>query len=69
MTLGDKETGGKDALPIWLDVMKQYYKDKPIEEFQVAVPVTTLTPEIAPPASSPADVAVTGTAPPEVKIN
>jgi penicillin-binding protein 1A len=33
-TLGDKETGGKAALPIWLDMMQQIYKNKPVEEFQ-----------------------------------
>lgn len=36
VTLGDKETGGRDALPIWLDFMKEVYKDKPIEQFDTA---------------------------------
>jgi penicillin-binding protein 1A len=34
ITLGDKETGGKAALPIWLDMMQQVYKDRPVEQFQ-----------------------------------
>src|SRR5436190_8445476 len=33
VTLGDKETGGKAALPIWMDFMKEVYKDKPVEQF------------------------------------
>jgi penicillin-binding protein 1A len=36
ITLGDKETGGKDALPIWMDFIRAVYKDKPPEEFNVA---------------------------------
>jgi penicillin-binding protein 1A len=50
VTLGDKETGGKAALPIWLDVMQQVYKNKPIEQFQ-NVPVdlaTSASPPTAP---------------------
>lgn len=42
VTLGDKETGGKVALPIWFDAMQQIvqqvYKDKPVETFQPAEP-------------------------------
>jgi len=33
VTLGDKETGGRAALPMWLDFMKEVYKDKPVEQF------------------------------------
>ena len=36
VTLGDKETGGQDALPMWLDFMKEVYKDKPVEQFDTA---------------------------------
>ena len=36
VTLGDKETGGKAALPMWIDFMKEVYKDKPIEQFDAA---------------------------------
>jgi len=34
VTLGDKETGGKAALPIWLDTMQQIYKGRPPEFFR-----------------------------------
>ena len=33
-TLGDKETGGKVALPIWFDAMQEIYKDRKVEAFQ-----------------------------------
>jgi penicillin-binding protein 1A len=36
ISLGDKETGGKDALPVWMDFIRAVYKDKPPEEFNVA---------------------------------
>jgi penicillin-binding protein 1A len=36
VTLGDKETGGKAALPTWIEFMKEVYKDKPIEQFDTA---------------------------------
>jgi penicillin-binding protein 1A len=36
VTLGDKETGGKAALPIWLEFMREVYKDKPAEQFEDA---------------------------------
>jgi penicillin-binding protein 1A len=48
VTLGPTETGGKVALPIWLEMMQQYYKDKPVEQFENTLPVTTSAPEIAP---------------------
>jgi penicillin-binding protein 1A len=38
VTLGDKETGGKAALPIWLDAMQQIYKDRKVEPFQTNAP-------------------------------
>jgi penicillin-binding protein 1A len=41
VTLGDKETGGRDALPMWLDFMKEVYKDKPVEQFDAAPKVIT----------------------------
>ena len=34
VTLGDKETGGKAALPIWFDLMQQIYKDSPPKPFE-----------------------------------
>jgi penicillin-binding protein 1A len=33
VTLGDKETGGRAALPIWMDFIREVYKDKPVEQF------------------------------------
>jgi penicillin-binding protein 1A len=33
VTLGDKETGGLAALPIWLDMMQQIHKDTPPKAF------------------------------------
>jgi penicillin-binding protein 1A len=36
VTLGDKETGGKAALPIWMDFIREVYKDKPVETFNAA---------------------------------
>jgi len=34
VTLGDKETGGKVALPIWFDAMQEIYKNRKVETFQ-----------------------------------
>jgi len=31
--LGDKETGARAALPIWLPVMARALADKPVEDF------------------------------------
>jgi penicillin-binding protein 1A len=45
VTLGDKETGGRAALPIWMDFMQQVYKDKPVEEFESSMPLTTSAPQ------------------------
>jgi penicillin-binding protein 1A len=55
VTLGDKETGGRAALPIWFDTIQQVYKDKPPELF----PTTDGAPAIsaAPETSSPAEIA------------
>lgn len=44
VTLGDKETGARAALPIWMDMMGQVLKDRPIEQFQVAAPAAPATP-------------------------
>jgi penicillin-binding protein 1A len=38
VTLGDKETGGRAALPIWLNAMQQIYKDRKVESFQTNAP-------------------------------
>jgi penicillin-binding protein 1A len=45
VTLGDKETGAKAALPIWMDFMREVYKDKPIEQFDITPKVTTVAHE------------------------
>jgi penicillin-binding protein 1A len=51
VTLGDKETGGKAALPIWIDFMREVYKDKPPEAFEAAPKTTPPDPETLPAAS------------------
>lgn len=38
VTLGDKETGGRAALPIWLSAMQEIYKDRKVETFQTNAP-------------------------------
>ncbi|HLQ75795.1 MAG TPA: PBP1A family penicillin-binding protein [Terriglobia bacterium] len=38
VTLGDKETGARAALPIWMDMMGQILKDRPIEQFATVSP-------------------------------
>jgi penicillin-binding protein 1A len=42
--LGNKETGAKAALPIWMEFMKAVYDDKPVEEFPNVVPLEKLAP-------------------------
>jgi len=41
VTLGDKETGGKAALPLWIEIMQQVYKDKPVEQFEAGTRLMT----------------------------
>jgi len=48
VTLGDKETGAKAALPIWMDFMREVYKDKPIEQFDITPKATTVAHEAVP---------------------
>ena len=50
VTLGDKETGGVAALPMWIEMMQQVYKDKPVEQFEIGPQLTTTAPEAEPPA-------------------
>jgi penicillin-binding protein 1A len=50
VTLGDKETGAKAALPIWMSFMSEVLKDKPIEQFDLT-PKTTATPPATGPSS------------------
>ena len=42
--LGNKETGSRAALPIWIEFMKQVYDDKPPEQFPNVVPLEKLAP-------------------------
>lgn len=42
--LGNKETGAKAALPIWIEFMKDVYDDKPAEQFVNVVPLEKLAP-------------------------
>jgi penicillin-binding protein 1A len=56
VTLGDKETGGRVALPIWFDAMQRIYKDRKIETFQPPPGATPVISEGVAPASG-ADVA------------
>jgi penicillin-binding protein 1A len=51
VTLGDKETGGKAALPIWMDFIREVYKDKPVEPFDTTPKATTSAPEAVPTAA------------------
>jgi penicillin-binding protein 1A len=56
VTLGDKETGGKAALPMWIELMQAVYKDKPPEQFEKTdLPpraITTAAPETPRPATT-----------------
>ena len=38
VTLGRAESGGRTALPIWIDFIDQVYKDQPVEEFPTFSP-------------------------------
>ncbi|HXZ18390.1 MAG TPA: PBP1A family penicillin-binding protein, partial [Candidatus Acidoferrales bacterium] len=42
--LGNKETGAKAALPIWIEFMKEICDDKPLEQFVNVVPLEKLAP-------------------------
>jgi penicillin-binding protein 1A len=42
--LGNKETGAKAALPIWMEFMKEVYGDKPAEQFPNVVPLEKIAP-------------------------
>jgi penicillin-binding protein 1A len=55
VSLGDKETGGVAALPIWIEFMQHVYKDKPVEQFATGAPLTTGAPEAGP--ASPSAIA------------
>lgn len=59
VTLGDRETGGIAALPIWLDFVRAVYNDKPVEQFDFKEPRSLTRATAAPPALP--DVATVGT--------
>jgi penicillin-binding protein 1A len=50
VTLGDKETGAKAALPIWMEFMREVLKDKPIVQFDISPKATTAAPATVPPS-------------------
>jgi penicillin-binding protein 1A len=61
ISLGDKETGARAALPIWLEFMQQATAEMPVEEFPNVVPLERTTdrqllqvdtPDLAPPADA-----------------
>jgi penicillin-binding protein 1A len=61
ISLGDKETGARAALPIWLEFMQKALQGKPVEQFQGVVPLEQQapahveqvdTPDTAPPADA-----------------
>src|SRR5580704_4076619 len=61
ISLGDKETGARAALPIWLEFMQQAMAGMPVEEFPNVVPLERATdrqllqvdtPDLAPPADA-----------------
>jgi penicillin-binding protein 1A len=68
VTLGNKETGARAALPIWIQFMEQGMQGMPVENFQNVVtlekmagthPVQVDTPDTAPPADA-AEQGLTG---------
>jgi penicillin-binding protein 1A len=64
VTLGDKETGGVAALPMWIEMMQQFYKDKPVEQFETGPNLTTGGPKPVPSTSAaPAPAAIVSTQP------
>jgi penicillin-binding protein 1A len=65
VTLGDKETGGVAALPMWIDMMQQVYKDKPVEQFATSPNLTTGSPTPEPVVSeTPDSAAIVSAQPP-----
>ena len=55
VSLGEKETGGRVALPIWLDTMQEFLKDQKIETFQP--PDTPATSSVTGNSNTSAEVA------------
>src|ERR1700730_15352004 len=67
ISLGDKETGARAALPIWLEFMQQAMQGMPVEEFHTVVPLERMRNKQLlqvdpPPLPPPADAAEQGLA-------
>ncbi len=58
ISLGDKETGARAALPIWVEFMQQAMQGVPVENFPNVVPLENLT------GTKPVQVDTPDTAPP-----
>jgi penicillin-binding protein 1A len=43
VSLGNGETGGRAALPIWLSFMQDVHQDVPVTDFEWMVPILTGT--------------------------
>jgi penicillin-binding protein 1A len=76
-TLGRDETGARAALPIWIALMREILKDRPIEEFPPANGLPRPHPDApsgptlapgSPPSASPADAVVPPPPAPPVPI-
>ncbi len=68
ISLGNKETGARAALPIWLEFMQKALKGKSVEQFPNVVPLEQQAPEHAvevdtPDTAPPADAAEQGFTP------
>ena len=72
ISLGEKETGARAALPIWLEFMKAAMTGVPVEDFGGVVPleqaaaehhVQVDTPDTAPTEDEPGEKAPTPAAP------
>ena len=48
VSLGYGETGGRAALPIWVDFMERIHEDRPVEEFGQSMPVLSRAQETIP---------------------
>jgi penicillin-binding protein 1A len=48
-SMGEKQSGAVVALPIWIETMQSILKDKPIEQFQTAVPAEPSPNPLQPP--------------------
>jgi penicillin-binding protein 1A len=65
ISLGDKETGARAALPIWLEFMQKALAGKPVDQFQGVTPLEQQAPEHVeqvdtPDQAPPADAAEQG---------